>query len=263
MNKLPEIYQHLALRKVIFCLILAFSVPVFAQSGMAYFFEQGNQAYRQENYREAVDWYQKILEKGYAGSQVYYNLGNCYYKLNDIGNAVLFYEKARKFKPDDPDILFNLELANLKVKDRIEMPKPFFLFKWWDGIKQMFSLAGWTWLTVSLYGATVLLLIIFLFSQSTFFRKIIRVGMITFGCLALLSAYLLFINIQAEKNHRQAVVLTSTVNVLSAPEESSTDVFVLHEGAKVTLAEQRGDWVKIALPDGKSGWLRQDYLGII
>jgi len=263
MIKEREIHKHPALRNMIFCLIFAVSMPVFAQSGMAYFFEQGNQEYRRENYREAIGWYQKILEKGYAGSQVYYNLGNCYYKLEDIGNAVLFYEKARKLNPDDPDILFNLELANLKVKDRIEMPKPFFLFKWWDGVKQMFNLAGWTWLTVSLYGITVLLLIIFLFSQSAFFRKTIRAALITFGCLAMLSAYFFFINVQAEKNHRQAVVLTSTVNVLSAPEESSTDVFVLHEGAKVTLAEQRGDWVKIALPDGKTGWLRQDYLGII
>lgn len=250
-------------RKLIITVVLLVAVGLQAQSGAEYFFEQGNQAYRGENYTEAVEWYQKILATGFTSSQVYYNLGNCYYKLNDIGNAILYYEKARTLNPNDPEILFNLELANLKVQDRIEMPKPFFLFSWWGRLKHAMGLAGWSQLTVSLYILTMGLLILRLFVRPGFTQKLLRATLFGFAGLTVGAALLLYLNIREIHTQKQAVVLAATVNVLSGPDDNSTDVFVLHEGVKVRLCEQRGEWVKITLPDGKSGWMRRNYLGVI
>jgi tetratricopeptide (TPR) repeat protein len=246
----------------IFAAILLTCGIGFAQSGANYYFEQGNTAYRNGDYELAAEWYQKILDTGYENSVVYYNLGNCYYKLNKIGLAVLHYEKARKLAPDDPEIQFNLELANLKVRDRIEMPEAFVLLRWWQNAKQLFSLSGWTHLTAFCYIFTILAVIAYLFTMNKTLQKITRIALISGTVVTLLCGTMLLINILDERS-KEAIILADTLNVLSAPDENGTNVFLLHEGAKVQFAEQRGEWVKIVLPDGKSGWIKRQYLEII
>ena len=125
------------------------------------FFEQGNQAYRDGTYQEAINWYQKVLNAGYESGRLYYNLGNCYYKINQIGQAILNYEKAKKFFPNDSELEFNLELARLKIIDRIEMPPRFFLFEWWDKIKNFYTISQLTNLVLILYIFTAVSLAAF------------------------------------------------------------------------------------------------------
>jgi tetratricopeptide (TPR) repeat protein len=234
-----------------------------SQSGTRHYFEQGNQAYREANYPGALEWYHKIEAAGFQSSQVYYNMGNCYYKLNQVGRAILYYEKALKLRPEDAEIQFNLELANLKVVDRLELPPQFFLFEWWDHVKSFFSIQQLSVMVVALYVISILCLILFLFARYHSRRQTIRFLLVLFSIFTLFFTCLLILNIRETSRHKQAIVLTESANVRSAPNEGSTDVFVLHEGVKVTLDEQRGEWVKISLPDGKSGWMRQDLLGII
>ena len=236
--------------------------PAAAQSGAEYFFQQGNQAYRSDDLQDAIVWYQKILDTGYESSNVHYNLGNCYYKLNDIGRAVLHYEKALQLTPDDQETSMNLELANLKVRDRIVMPVPFVLIRWWGQLKGAFTTTGWTKLTLALYILTILLLIARWFLTTGILGRIIPVTLIGSLIVMLCSSFLLYHHYRDSRTDH-AVILTRSVNVLSAPEENSTDVFMLHEGVKVQLTERRGEWIKIELPDGTNGWLRQEYLGII
>lgn len=228
---------------------------------MNYFFEQGNQAYKQGDYQQAIDWYQRILEAGYQSGRLYYNLGNCYYKLDEIGYAVLYYEKARKLLPDDPEVNFNLELAKLKVIDRVEMPPRFFLFEWWDAVKGFYSIPQLTSLVTILYVLTALLFITFLYLRKNRIRKIIFSFFALSLFLTLFCGYLLFANIQDEQSNRHGIILSSNVTILSAPNENSTDMFILHEGAKVKLDDHREDWVRISLPDGKSGWIRKTHVG--
>lgn len=253
-----KFHVHSIIKILLLLTLIAFRLP--GQSGMAHFYEQGNQAYREGNYQSALEWYGKILSAGYESSQVYYNIGNCYYKLGAVGRAILFYEKARKLNPRDREILFNLELANLRVIDRIETPPQFFLFDWWEAVKTYFTVSQLTRLAAILFGAAILALIGFLFFRE---RRVILSALIVFSVLALFSAYLLVINAREENTRIRGIVLVSSVNVLSAPNENSTDVFVLHEGVKVTLQEQRGEWALITLPDGKSGWMKRENLGII
>jgi tetratricopeptide (TPR) repeat protein len=250
------------MKKVILFLFL-FTIVAVAQSGMKHFFEQGNQAYREGEYQTALEWYRKIVGVGYRSSPVYYNMGNCFYKLGQTGYAILYYEKALQLDPRDREIKFNLELANLKVVDRLEAPPQFFLFTWWDTIKTYFSISQLTRLMITLYVVTILMLIAFLFLRYHAFRKVILSLLIVFTVLTLFASYILYLNVQTENEHIEAIVLVSSVNVLSEPNENSIDVFVLHEGVKVNLSQRRGEWVEISLPDGKSGWIKQENLGII
>jgi len=248
---------------LILILISFFSSVSFAQSGVDYFFDLGNQSYRKGNYTEAIEHYQKILDAGYESGRLYYNLGNCYYKLNRIGYAILFYEKSRKFLPNDPEVDFNLELARLKVIDRLEMPPRFFLFEWWDTLKHFYSISQLTYIAIIAYILTAIVFILFLFVKIDRIRQFLFSLSLIFLVLTLLSGYILFANIHEEKINQYAILLSPNVTVLSAPDENSTDVFILHEGVKVKLADQRENWLKIMLPDGKSGWIKKDHIGII
>jgi len=234
-----------------------------AQSGSKRFFEEGNQAYARGDYHAALQWYQRIESMGYESSELYYNIGNCYYKLDEIGKAILYYERARKLAPHDKEILENLQLANLKVADRIEMPPRFILFEWWDAFKSYLTLSQLTRLSAISYVLFILLLILYIFLRPPRWRKVVLILMITAAGAMLITSYLLYVNVQHENKNKEAVVLAPVVTVLSAPEENGTDVFVLHEGVKVRLDEQRGEWTKISLPDGKNGWLKMETLGVI
>lgn len=249
--------------KKIVLFLLIFTLVATAQSGMKHFFEQGNQAYREGDYQTALDWYGKIIGAGYHSSQVYYNMGNCFYKLGQTGYAVLYYEKALKVNPHDREIEFNLELANLKVVDRLEAPPQFFLFSWWDAVKFYFTVNQLTRLLVMLYILTILILIATLFLRYHSLRRLILSLLIISTVLTIFVSYILYLNIHEENENIRAVVVVPSVNVVSEPNENSTDVFILHEGVKVNLSQQRGEWVEITLPDGKAGWMKQENLGII
>jgi len=239
--------------------VILFCTPCFvvnAQSGADYYLEQGNIAYRKGDYESAFDWYEKILSMGFENGVVYYNMGNCKYKLDEIGEAILYYEKALKFRPDDSEIKTNLQLANLKVIDRIEMPPQFFLFQWWNRVLNLFSFNQLYYVVFTFYYIAIASILIYFFIKSDRPRRIVFSLFIVSITLAVFWGFILYLNIKENNTNVQAIVVTPTVTVESAPEESSTDVFILHEGVKVRLREQRGDWVRIELPDGKSGWLQ-------
>ncbi|NOX37136.1 MAG: tetratricopeptide repeat protein [Calditrichaeota bacterium] len=251
------------LRLLVMAVLLWMNGMIAAQSGIGYYFEQGNAAYRQQDYAAAIEWYQKILEMGYESPEVYFNLGNCYFKQNDIGRAILYYEKARRLAPDDPDVAFNLELTNLKVIDRVELPPRFFLFEWWDAVKYFWTPAQWARLFMIFWIGFFLLAGVSLYLSRERLRRLVKTGLWVLGILVLLSGYFLWVNAREEARRIQAVVLQPSVTVYSAPEENSTEIFIVHEGLKVDVKEQRGDWARIVLPDGKQGWIRKEQLGII
>lgn len=245
---------------LIFVFIIVLNIQ--AQDYQSYF-QAANNAYRQQNYEQAIELYQNILSQGYHSKEVYFNIGNSYYRLNRIGEAILYYEKAQKLDPRDGDIQYNLELANLRVIDRIELPPRFILFEWWDNLKLFFSIQQLSRLISILFALTVFCLILGLFNKRYRLRRWFLYFSAVAGLLTIFGVYILIIRTGELKEVHWAIVLSPTVTVLSAPDENSTDVFLLHEGVRVSLNEDRGDWVKISLPDGKSGWMKKNDIGII
>ena len=218
-------------------------------------FDQANQAYRSGNYQKCAQIYQSILSQGYENAELYYNLGNAYYKMNKVPAAILQYERARRLSPSDPDIAHNLALANLRVTDKIDAIPELFFISWWHDLLDLRSADQWAWIAIaSLWGtvfATTLLLTNLLpGSVRTVLSALVFAGTL-FSAVSLTG---MIASSRAEKNHHFAIIFSPTVTVKSAPDENSTNLFVLHEGVKIEILDHVSQWSKFKLVDGKIGW---------
>lgn len=219
-------------------------------------FKQGNEAYAKNQYKEAAAAYQQLLDAGYQSEAIYFNLGNANYKLAEIPEAILNYEKALKLNPGDADIQLNLQLANLKITDRMEAVPEFFLTKWWKAFIYFFSLSTLSVITIVCFIAGFVLLIAYLFLIAIWPKKLAFYAGVT-----VLSLGLVFLMMSAVQAHylnvsQQGIVFAGAADVKSGPGAKQKTLFVIHEGTKVTIQERDADWIKVALANGNSGWIK-------
>lgn len=226
-------------------------------------FQQGNEYFRQKQYDKAIESYQQLVNSGYEGTALYYNLGNAYFREGKIGYAILFYEKALKLSPGDEDIEHNLTLANLKTIDKLESLPKFFLFEWWEGLLALFTPSGWTIVTYIFYLLLIFSVAIYFFSRNSLQQKIVLISAASGLILLILSCTLLVIKLNKELNIKNGVVVEGTINVKLSPDNESNDAFIIHEGLKVRLEDEVDNWIKIRLEDGKVGWIMENEAKVI
>jgi len=222
-------------------------------------FETGTAAYSRGEYQEALTAF-KEAEAGAEGFAVNFNLGNTYYKLNKIPESILYLERALKFDPANEDARYNLRLANERIADRIEsLPKTKFSL-WWDDFRFGVGPDGWAWISVGFSVLASLLFFLFAFGKNPGLRRFgFFMGLI---CVVLL-AVTISLSSSAEEfrySHVSAVVFADKVDVKSEPRSESTDVFVLHAGARVSLLRSEGDWHHIEIASGNKGWIKGEDL---
>jgi len=246
---------------VLFILILK-TTSAFADHNQ-YLFDQANKLYQQEQYQEAIKNYLEVINNGYESWQLYYNLGNAYYKTGQFSRAILNYERSLKLKPKNEDIRFNLQIANLSVIDKIVTPPQFFLFKWLSDIKSLWGIQTLTFIAAGFYVLTALLIVAKIFIRKIRAQRLLTVVMIPIITLLIIITIILVVRINENSTLHYAIVLVDKVEVLSAPEEQGTELFSLHEGVKFKVEEIRSDWAKIRLADGKVGWVKRDVFEII
>ena len=220
--------------------------------------EEANNLYNQNEYEQAATLYQKVIENGYEAPELYYNLGNTYFKLNNMPQAILNYEKARKLAPADDNILFNLSIANNRIVDKIETVPEAFYARWWKSLVYAFSLDAWGWISLTVFGLTILMLLVFLLSNIVWLRKASFWSGIIFLILFGVSFLLARQKHTSFSRDHQAIVFTPTVTIKSSPTDSSIDLFVIHEGTKVQLTDHVGDWYEITIANGSVGWLKEE-----
>ena len=236
----------------IIIIFLFFSSNILAQDAK-FIFEQASLSYEQKDYAQALIHYNKIQDLGLYSSDLYYNIGNCYYKLKQNAEAVLYYEKALKLKPSDEDALFNLKLVQLQLVDKLaEVPQVFYQ-KWADSIKNKLTIDQWAKFGLIFLFLFCSLFIIFLFIKTYNLKKrSFTVSM--FSLLVAVSSLSL-----AYYSHKtlkvEAILMQANAYIKSAPSNKSEDLFILHEGTKVQVIEIFNDWTKIKLSDGMIGWL--------
>lgn len=226
-------------------------------------FQQGNEYFRQKQYDKAIESYHQLVNSGYEGTALYYNLGNAYYRVGKIGYAILYFEKALKLSPGDEDIKHNLTLANLKTIDRLESLPQFFLFEWWESLLALFTTSGWTVTVYIFYILFIFSIAFYFFIRNSLQQRVVLITGITSLILLLLSSTLLIIKLNKELNIKSGVVVENTVNVKLSPDTGSNDAFIIHEGIKVKLEDKVDNWIKIRLEDGKVGWIQNDDAKII
>ena len=227
-------------------------------------FQEGTRLYQNGQFSEALVAFEKLLETGYTAGSVYYNMGNCYYKLGEVGKTILYYERAAKLLPGDEDVVFNLGLVNQAIVDQIETQPDFFLIRFWRAFLHLFPRPVFLMVLGGSWVLSICCLIVFFLARHEGVR-------LTFQRLSVLSLVLfLFLGlsylsrVRDDNNRIEAIILVEKVDVMSAPAaQGGTEVFVLHEGTKVRLDRQRDDWVEIILPDRKVGWVEKEKLEVI
>jgi tetratricopeptide (TPR) repeat protein len=238
--------------------ILAISFVVAESKDLQDILQAGNQHYMDGEYEMAAQAYQSIIDSGYSSAELYFNLGNAYYKSHNITMSLVNYERAHILKPNDPEIQHNLEIAREFVVDRIEVLPEFFLRKAYVGFVKLFDADIWALVSVITFGLALGLFLAYFFMKQLFLRKVSFWIGILFVVIAV-STFLFAA--QQEKlvtKHNQAIILTPSVTIKSSPDEQSgTDLFLLHEGTKVTISDELGDWREVVLSDGNSGWLKE------
>ena len=220
-------------------------------------FHRANEYYRKGDYSQAEELYQKILARGYTSKEVLFNLGNVYYRLGEFHKSILYLERARLLDPFDEDIKFNLQMANLRIVDKFEEKPKFFIKEWWENLRDSLSSTQWGTLgLVSIWSASVCFSL-FLIIASPKTRKVLFL----FGAFLLLlfvtSFGVGFARYKFETNHNRAIVFAVNSYIKSSPEESSTDLLILHQGTKVEILDEIGNWYKVRLPNGNIGWIKK------
>lgn len=248
-------FNHL---KQILYLLIGVILPLlsFAGGQSDVLFAKGNAYYAKAQYEEALTTYQGLLQGNHQSAVVYFNMGNASYKLGDIPSALLYYEKAHKLSPGDEDINFNLKLAGLKTVDKIDEVPQFFMSSWWTNFILSFSAGTFSVLSIVLVLLGSAFLILYFFSAVVAVKKSSFYFSILLFFLGILTVFIASSQVSYFKNHRQAIIFSSPVNVKSEPAERAKLLFVIHDGTKVNILESSNDWIKIGLANGNVGWIK-------
>jgi tetratricopeptide (TPR) repeat protein len=234
-------------------LLVAFHAAAQEPDQMA---AQAAKAYNTKHYQEAITQYEKVIAGGYESYALYYNLGNAYFRNNEIAEAALYYEKALKLAPDNEDIKHNIEVVNSKLIDKVEMVPELFYKRWWKEIVNLMDIDTLAFVNIILLTLALVLIAIYIAVSNITLRKVSF-----WSGIALLLLFSVGVLAASQRNHylvnqHEAIVFTQTVNIKSSPDENSKDIFVLHEGTKVKLLDVLADWQEIRIANGSVGWIK-------
>lgn len=214
-----------------------------------------NAAYNEGNFEKAATEYEQILMQSLHSAALYYNLANAYFKQGELGKALLNYNRALRIAPSDEDIRHNQEYAEKMTKDSIEKLPEFFLSTWLRQVRGAMSCTAWTILSLVMLVVALTMGLVYLLSQRMSLRK---VGFYTMAIAALLFVVSSAFALSQRNmliNRTEAIVMSSAASVKSSPDRSATELFVLHEGTKVSIGETIDGWAEVRIADGRKGWI--------
>lgn len=229
--------------------------------------DQAIAAYNEGNFRKAIEILEneksQYLEKGMESAQLYYNLGNAYFRINDLAHARLNYEKAKLLDPGDRDTSHNIDYLSTKIEDKILIADTFFLNIWFRAVQNLFSSNGWAIMSVVFFLLLIACLATFFISRQIVIKKVsFYVGIVSL-------VIVIFGNVFAfgQKNkilkRDTAVIMVGSASVVSSPDINSKELFILHSGTKVYITKEDRSWLEIEVDNGSVGWIQRDKIEVI
>jgi tetratricopeptide (TPR) repeat protein len=244
--------------KIIFFILFIFSNTQNSDN----LFKESNDLYTNGDYQNAVEGYLEVLKSGFESAELYFNIGNSFYKLNNIPESNYYYEKAKSISPNDDDILTNLSFAqNLRI-DKIETLPITDIQNLKLSILDLLSEKGWSFMLISLIWMMCFAFTFYILSNdSKFKRSFFSISLL----FLILSSFTLFVNIEKKKNSeiKYAIIYDKEIEVWSEPNNISELKFLLHEGTKVKQIDVIEDWLNIQLENGTIGWIQSSSLRIL
>ena len=246
--------------KTVSAVLLMLLLPLCAQAVTK---AEADSSYVRGEYQEAIKQYEALLKQG-ASADLYYNLGNAYYRTENITRAVLNYERALLLAPSDRDIRFNLQMARSKTTDKITPEQEMFFVTWYHSLVNLASVDGWARTALLSLALAIVLALLYLFSERIWLRKVGFFGAIFALALFVLSNVFAHQQKDLLVHRRGAIVTAPAVTVKSTPAKQGTDLFILHEGTKVTITDaSMKEWKGVRLDDGKEGWIETRHIELI
>lgn len=218
--------------------------------------ESAEKFYAEKNYEAAAQIYDSLMKKG-VSADLYYNYANTQFKLNHLGLAILFYERALVLSPHDNDIRRSLAFANTMTTDKIDSFHSFFVADWLKSLGKTLNSNQWAYLCIGLFVASLVLGLIFLFSSILKIRKVAFYLSVLALLFAIISLVYAFRERKYLENNPYAIVLDGTVSVKASPTLTGKELFVLHEGTKVRVIDTKENWNKVEIADKRIGWLQE------
>lgn len=244
------------MKQLLYILSFLFSIGLCAQNQVV--FEQANALYNSGKYGEAIDRYKTILDTKNHSAELYFNLANAHYKLNNIAPSIYYYEKALQLAPNDEDIKNNLSFAQNMTIDAINVVPEGGLLKLINTATNWMDFDAWAKAAIGFVFCFVVLFLFYYFAYSSLRKRIAFLGSlasIALMCIALLFAFHKF---NLDKENKPAIVFAKESLVKNAPNNRSEESFKLHEGTKVQVLDTVNNWRKIKLQDGKTGWISSE-----
>ena len=259
-EKIEEVMKKAGRKSAAIIAVLLMLLPMAANAATK---ADADSAYVNGNYQEAIKVYESLLKHG-ESAELYYNLGNAYYRTENITRAVLNYERALLLSPGDGDIRFNLQIARSKTIDKIVPESEMFFVTWYRSLVNIMSVDGWGRMALVSLALVIVLFLVYLFSARVWVQK---VGFFGGGILLVVFVFSNFFAWQQRQqllNREGAIVVAPSVTVKSTPAQNGTDLFILHEGTKVVITDgSMKSWREIRLADGKKGWIESKKIELI
>ena len=219
--------------------------------------EQANAAYNNGDYASALKQYETIQTEGLHSAALYYNMANAYFKMDELAEAILYYNRALRLAPADEDIRHNLEYAEQMTRDSIEEIPEFILTTWVRAVRGALSSTAWCILSLVLLVVSLSMMLVYLLAQRLSLRKTGFYVMVVAGVLFILTTIFAWSEGRMDVEHREAVIMNSAVSIKSSPDRAATEHFVLHEGTKVVIGETISGWAEVRIADGRKGWIEE------
>lgn len=240
--------------RILFLLLM--SIGFFSHSfGQNEQHKKANELYSKGDYAGASELYEKIIKTYGVAPELYYNLGNSYYKMGETGRSILNYEKALRLNPMYRDARYNLDMAQQKVIDNIVQVPPFFILRWLDIFMKLLTSNQWFFVGFITFLITIIAAMFFIFGFTLSNRKISFYIATIFLSITVVTLIFSAVRKNQQIQHNEAIIMTGVITVKSSPDRSGTDLFQLHEGTKVKVKSQLGSWFEVVLGNGNIGWV--------
>ncbi len=252
------------MKKIFFIFFIFFSFISFSQnSDWKNEISKANNFYKEKKFKKAVEIYENLIKQDFESSELYYNLGNSYYKIGEIASAILNFERAKLLAPNDDDIKNNLLISQKSTKDKNEKVPQLLIFVWAKNLIKIFHFETWATISVIFSFLFLSLFTAFLLSNKIKMKKLFFFISVLFLIISLKSFIFAHYQNDMQINHKQAIIFAPSVEIKSEPSEMGTILFPLHEGTKVLVLDEENNWLEIKISDGRIGWIQKKDLEII
>ena len=246
---------------------LANSASEIKESSVSLLVNEAEAAYINNNFAESIRLYEAQVSEhrsiNQESAQIYYNLGNAYFRDNQIAKAIVNYERALLLEPGDSDIRHNLRFAKTRIEDKIDSADNLFINKWIRSIQNLYSGNTWAIIGIVLFILLIVAIGLYMISAQIILRKVSFYSGIVLLSLVIITNVFAFNQKTKITNRSTAIIMSASVSIYTSPDAHSQELFRLHEGAKVKIKREEGRWIEIVIANGSVGWLQKMYVETI